>query len=274
MLQDIGRRVHSSILLVVEPLMPDSQSLTVEWWGLDRVRPYEQNPRVIPDAAIEKVAASINAFGWRQPIVVDDDGIILAGHTRYQAAMRLGLECVPVHVASGLSPEAARAYRLADNRTHEEARWHPDTLNLELHELGATGFELALTGFDPLQLLGESPRADTQTQQPSMTLAERFGIPPFSVFNAREGWWQARKRAWIDIGIRSELGRGAPIGGAPMPIDRAKANKSASYRDQDKLKARKHGKRTATPGGSPLPAANYSKSKARGDGRGRPMPDG
>ncbi len=102
----------------------------------------------------------------------------------------------------------------------------------------------------------------------------RFGIPPFSVFNAREGWWQDRKRAWIELGIRSELGRGAPIGGAPMPIDRAKANEIASSRDQDKLAAiqgRKR-KRTATPGGSPLPAADYSKSKARGDGRGRPMP--
>jgi ParB-like chromosome segregation protein Spo0J len=103
--------------------MPESQSFTVKWWTLDRVRPYEQNPRVISDVAIDKVAASIKAFGWRQPIVVDDDGVILAGHTRFEAAKKLGLERVPVHVASGLSPEAARAYRLADNRTHEEARW-------------------------------------------------------------------------------------------------------------------------------------------------------
>src|SRR4051812_36182441 len=85
--------------------MLENYSLTVEWWPLDRVRPYDQNPRVIPEAAIDKVAASIHAFGWRQPIVVDDDGVILAGHTRYQAAMRLGLERVPVHVASGLSPK-------------------------------------------------------------------------------------------------------------------------------------------------------------------------
>jgi hypothetical protein len=178
----------------------------------------------------------INAFGWRQPIVVDDDGVILAGHARFQAAMRLGLERVPVHVASGLGFEAARAYRLTDNRTHEEARWHPDMLNLELHELGATGFDLALTGFDPIEMSGEqtgfTPVGETKLKQPSLTLAERFGIPPFSVLNAREGWWQARKRAWIDIGIRSALGRGAPIGGAPMPMDRATANELASYRDQ------------------------------------------
>ena len=262
--------------------MPESQSFTVEWWMLDRVRPYDQNPRVISDVAIDKVAASIKAFGWRQPIVVDDDGVILAGHTRFQAAKRLGLERVPVHVASGLSSEAARAYRLADNRTHEEARWNPEGLGFELHELSAAGFDLALTGFDPaelpFQLPGEQPASvdGAAGEQQSRTLAERFGIPPFSVFNAREGWWQDRKRAWIELGIRSELGRGAPIGGAPMPIDRAKANETASFRDQDRLSAiqgQKRGKRTATPGGSPLPAADYSKSKARGDGRGRPMPN-
>jgi ParB-like chromosome segregation protein Spo0J len=93
--------------------VPESQSLTIEWWTLDRVRPYEHNPRVIPEAAIDKVAASINAFGWRQPLVVDD-GVLLAGHTRLQATMRLGLARVPIQ---GLSPEAARAFRLADNRT-------------------------------------------------------------------------------------------------------------------------------------------------------------
>jgi hypothetical protein len=71
------------------------------------------------------------------------------------------------------------------------------------------------------------------------------------VLDARKGWWQDRKRAWIDLGIRSELGRGAAPGGSPRPLDRAKAN--------------------AAPGGSPLPATDYAKSKARGDGRGRPM---
>ncbi len=265
--------------------MSESQSFSIEWWTLDRVRPYEQNPRVIPDEAIDKVATSIKTFGWRQPIVVDEHGVILAGHTRFQAAKRLGLERVPVHITSGLSPEAARAYRLADNRTHEEAQWNPEGLGFELQALSAAGFNLALTGFDPaelpLQLPGEQPTStsagETTSEPQSRTLAERFGIPPFSVLNAREGWWQNRKRAWIDLGIRSELGRGAPIGGAPMPLDRAKANEAASYRDQDKLnaiQAQKRGKHTATPGGSALPAADYSKSKARGDGRGRSMPDG
>lgn len=138
--------------------MQKSQSLTVQWWARDRVRPEKNNPRIIPEAAVEKVAASIKEFGWRQPIVIDAGGVILAGHTRLLAAERLGLERVPVHVASGLSRAQARAYRLADNRTHEEARWNLEALELELKELGATGFDLSLTGFDPIELPGEPPQ--------------------------------------------------------------------------------------------------------------------
>ena len=119
--------------------------------------------------------------------------------------------------------------------------------------LVAAGFDLALTGFDPAELPfqfpGEQPASvdGAASEQQSRTLAERFGIPPFSVFNAREGWWQDRKRAWIELGIRSELGRGAPIGGAPMPIDRAKANETASFRDQDRLAAIQGQKRGSAP---------------------------
>ena len=133
-------------------VMTKQQSLTVRWWALDRVRPYDKNPRVITKAAIEKVAASIKEFGWRQPIVVDEDGVILVGHTRRAAAAFLGLTEVPVHVAEGLTEAQKRAYRLADNRAGEEARWNPDLLDGELVELGALGFDLALTGFDPVEL--------------------------------------------------------------------------------------------------------------------------
>ena len=79
----------------------------------------------------------------------------------------------------------------------------------------------------------EAPAPTTVVDAPpSQTLAERFGIPLFSFSHARQGWWQNRKRAWIDLGIRSELGRGAPMGGAPMPIDRAKANQTKISRSR------------------------------------------
>ena len=87
--------------------------MKVEVRKTDEVKPYEQNPRV-NDGAVEAVAKSIREFGFRQPIVVDEAGVIIVGHTRWKAAKVLGLAEVPVHVAVGLSPEKARAYRLAE----------------------------------------------------------------------------------------------------------------------------------------------------------------
>jgi ParB-like chromosome segregation protein Spo0J len=96
-------------------------ALTVEWRPLDALTPYPQNARVLSSKAVAKVAASIKAFGWRQPIVVDAAGVIIAGHTRLLAAQSLGLKAVPVLVADDLTPAQVRAYRLADNRTAREA---------------------------------------------------------------------------------------------------------------------------------------------------------
>ena len=90
--------------------------MQVEMRSINTIWPYENNPRV-NDAAVDAVAASIRAFGFRQPIVVDEDGVIIVSHTRYKAALKLGLEEVPLHVAIGLSPAQAKAYRLADDQT-------------------------------------------------------------------------------------------------------------------------------------------------------------
>jgi len=126
--------------------------LTVEWWPTEKPVPYGRNPRVAPEAAITKVAGSLAEFGWRQPIVVDEEGIILAGHTRLLAAQRLGLEKVPVHVATDLTPQQAKAYRLADNRTAQETSWDMGLLPLELADLAEFEYDLALTGFEPDEL--------------------------------------------------------------------------------------------------------------------------
>jgi ParB-like chromosome segregation protein Spo0J len=116
--------------------------MKVELVTLNRVIPYARNPRK-NDAAIAKVAASIKEYGFRQPIVVDVDMVIIAGHTRLQAAQQLGLQKVPVHIADGLSPAQIKAYRLADNRTHEDAEWDEELLAIELGELDELGFDLA-----------------------------------------------------------------------------------------------------------------------------------
>lgn len=120
--------------------------MKIEIWKLADVKPYEKNPRK-NDKAIEKVAASIKEFGWRQPIVVDKDGVIVAGHTRWEAALHLGLTEVPVHVALDLTPEQARAYRLADNKTNEFSTWDDELLGGELAGLRDAGFDLGPIGF-------------------------------------------------------------------------------------------------------------------------------
>ncbi len=101
-------------------------------WPVERPKPYAGNPRSIPPEAIEKVGESIKQYGFRSPIVVDEQGIILAGHTRLMGARLIGLAEVPVHVAHGLSEQQARAYRIADNRVAQESDWDTDLLKLEL----------------------------------------------------------------------------------------------------------------------------------------------
>lgn len=124
--------------------------MKVELIEISRVIPYARNPRK-NEAAIAKVAASIKEYGFRQPIVVDKEMVIIAGHTRLQASQQLGLKKVPVHIAEGLSPAQVKAYRLADNRTGQDAQWDNELLAIELGELNLEGFDLGLTGFEEVE---------------------------------------------------------------------------------------------------------------------------
>ncbi|WP_428548208.1 DNA modification methylase [Profundibacter sp.] len=120
---------------------------------LGQIIPYARNPRQ-NEKAIATVAASIAEFGWRQPIVVDENMIILAGHTRLAAAQHLGLKTAPVHIAKGLSETQAQAFRIMDNRSAENAEWMEDLLNLELSDLLDADYDLELTGFTDEELNG------------------------------------------------------------------------------------------------------------------------
>ena len=113
--------------------------------------PYDKNPRAIPERAVDKVAASLKAYGFQQPIVVDKDHVVIVGHTRLKAAIKMGLTKVPVLIAD-LPPAKAKAYRLADNRTNQESSWIDELLIGELDELKGLDFDLALTGFDDREL--------------------------------------------------------------------------------------------------------------------------
>lgn len=139
------------------------KSLKIALWKTADVKPYPTNPRRVHDQAIKKVADSLKKFGWRQPIVVNKDGIIVVGHTRLLAAELLKLDKVPVHVASDMSPTEIDAYRIADNRTGEETGWDLDLLADELQSLSGQNIDLSMIGFDPIELeslLGVAPEVD------------------------------------------------------------------------------------------------------------------
>ncbi len=114
-------------------------------WPIDRPIPYARNSRKIPERAIDKVAASIQEFGWRVPIVVDKDGVVICGHTRLLAAKKLGLREVPVHIADNLTPAQVKAYRLMDNRSHQDTDWDLDLLGPELEDLAGLEFDFMYT---------------------------------------------------------------------------------------------------------------------------------
>ena len=120
--------------------------MKIEKRPLSSIRPYDKNPR-INDGAVAAVIASIREFGFRVPIVVDGEGEIVSGHTRYKAAQQLGLEHVPVHVAVDLTPAQIKAFRITDNQTAALAEWDYDLLPLELADLEALDFDLVLLGF-------------------------------------------------------------------------------------------------------------------------------
>ena len=121
-------------------------------WPSDRPIPYARNARKLSAQAVNKVAASLKEFGWQQPIVVDTQGVIVVGHTRLMAAKKLGWIQVPVLIASHLTPAQVKAYRLMDNRSHQETDWDFGLVASDLLELKCLDIDLKLTGFNSDEL--------------------------------------------------------------------------------------------------------------------------
>ncbi len=194
--------------------MPKWPADRVERRAVDALVPAARNARTHSEAQIAQIAASMTEWGWTSPVLIDEVGGIIAGHGRVLAAKKLGFAEVPVMVAEGWTEAQKRAYVLADNKLTLNGGWDEAILQIELSDLAGMDFDLALTGFSEQEIAALS--FPTQGDKPaggSGSLAAKFGVPPFSVLNAREGWWQNRKAAWLALGIKSELGRGAPIGG-------------------------------------------------------------
>lgn len=169
------------------------------------LREYGNNPRQ-NDQAAEAVAESIKQFGFKVPVVVDKNNTIIAGHTRVKAARMLGMDVVPCLVADDLSPEQVKAFRLADNKTGELAEWDFDLLEQELAELTAFDVDMTAFGFDEALFDIDEPTEGEQLEEHRETLQERFIVPPFSILDTKQGYWQDRKDIWKRI-IKSDEGR-------------------------------------------------------------------
>lgn len=144
--------------------------MNVELKPIDSIKPYARNPRR-NDAAVNAVASSITAYGFRQPIVVDKDGVIVCGHTRWKAAKQLGLTTVPVHVATELTEAQCKAYRLADNRTNQLAQWDPELLPIELGDLKSLGIDIGALGWNADEL------AEAMAPPPNAGLVDPDDVP-------------------------------------------------------------------------------------------------
>ena len=171
--------------------------MNIQMMKVADIVPYENNPRK-NDEAVKYVAESIKEFGFKVPIVIDKDNVIVAGHTRLKAAKRLKLDDVPCIVADDLTEEQIKAFRLADNKVGEKADWDFDLLFDELEDI--IDIDMELFGFD------DEP-VEKYDEKNDETLIDKFLVPPFSVLDSKQGYWQDRKRKWKQIGLASDVGR-------------------------------------------------------------------
>lgn len=152
--------------------------------NVNDLKEYENNPRK-NDAAVDYVAASIKEFGFKNPIIIDKNNVIAAGHTRLKAAQRLGMDTVPCIRANDLTDEQIKAFRIADNKTAEYAEWDMELLDIELDSI--IDIDMGEFGFvtNPYAGGGETG-----------SLERDFIAPPFSLLDGRQGYWKDRKAAW------------------------------------------------------------------------------
>lgn len=235
---------------------------------IDELTPDPRNARTHSADQVGQIVASIERFGWTNPVLADD--LIRAGHGRQMAARLIydaggtiylapGKErggkaipkgTVPVIDCTGWTEEERKAYALADNQLALQAGWDTEILMAQLDELTAAEFDIAEIGFDSAAIdalsMTEIETGDVPTGKKSGagSLAGEFLIPPFTVLNAREGWWMDRKRAWLGLGIKSEVGRGENLlkmSDTMLEPDPEKRAAMQAARDAGKGKARTFG---------------------------------
>lgn len=160
--------------------------------AISELKPYAQNAKLHPAEQITHIANSIKEFGFKQPIVIDTQGEVIAGHGRLEAAKKLKLDTVPCLIADDLTDEQIKAFRLADNKTNE-SEFDFELLNVELE--GIIDIDMGDFGFEP----PSEDIAEKYSEKTPGALKQRFIMPPFSVLDARQGDWQKRKKEWLKI---------------------------------------------------------------------------
>lgn len=182
--------------------------LATKLMGVDSLSSDPRNAKVHADRDIEVVMHSLQKYGQRKPIVVTANGIVKAGNGTLEAARRLGWK----QIATAPAPKKdadARGYALIDNRSAELSNWNQTLLGSELSDLAAANYDISLLGWDESDLsalLAAPPEAEPEAARTPLT--DQFLIPPFTILDARQGYWKDRKCYWLDAGIASAEGRG------------------------------------------------------------------
>lgn len=164
----------------------------VEFLPVEALKPYENNAKTHPAAQVERIALSIQQFGFRQNLVIDKDNCVIIGHGRLLAAKQLGLDTVPCVRVEDLTEQQIKALRLADNKV-AESEWDTGLLDIEL--AGISDIDMAQFGF--LDIDVDSALAPEREVHGKLT--DKFLVPPFSILDARQGYWNERKKAWREI---------------------------------------------------------------------------
>lgn len=138
--------------------------------------PYDRNARTHSEKQIEQIVASIRKFGWTNPVLIDENGVVIAGHGRIEAAKKLGMDKVPCLVIDGLTDAERRALTLADNQLALNAGWDEELVKAELADLRGLGFDLEVIGFDDKFISGLFDDEDEHPAQTGQLIESKFSI--------------------------------------------------------------------------------------------------
>jgi len=234
--------------------------LELEYVPIDDLQEWSLNPRV-NDAAAERLAGLMGQYGFVCPIIASPDKTIRAGHTRLKAARQAGLSEVPVIFVEFASEEEAELFAIADNKAGEWASWDEGMLADLFDQRRELGDEqiAALSGFERTEIEGLTGEREEEIRS---SLREKFLVPPFSVLDARQGYWRERKEAWLSLGLQGEVGRGEDLLGLSIMQIYKKPRGGPRPGGKNALAKRR---KKHTGGDARLPAArsgNFYKQKA------------